>query len=377
MNIPNPWRPHLKRFLIPVLILTAVNAAAAVRGRVVRTPQEKPNGWTAPNCTTTFGLPGFYFTRDEGRTVSINPQPLPVNTGLNVVATDVPNRMFAMLGEDLYDSADAGCSWSMRSRGPMRPTSMVAAPGGRAYAWSYGSPDKRLLRISGSSFDSVKLPDMPLAVGVDPADAQHLVAVTRTRVYESHNAGSNWSDRGAVPAPLLNHAAIDPRDVRHIVVGRTGGASVSLDGGMTWQNGNTQGANVWSVAFSPADPKVVWMQGLVPSGRETVYRSIDGGITYSPVLAASSTSAGIHFNRELVVPNPNDPDTVAFGAWEGLAIVAASGAARLGPGYQWDSVTWSPAPGVIYLTVSQVFLTKKGASRDAPSVNSQLSTANR
>jgi hypothetical protein len=206
----------MRRLLIPVLILTAVNAAAAGRGRVIRTPHGQPTAWTAPNCTTTYGLPGFYFTRDDGRTVSVNPLPPPVDIPLHIVATDVPNRMFAILGQKLYDSADAGCNWTVRSTFPTPFLTLVAAPGGRAYAWSYA--ERRLLRISTFSFDSVELPDLPVAFGVDPGDAQHLVIVTRMRVHESFDAGSSWSDRQIVAYPLIDAAAVDPRDVRHIAV---------------------------------------------------------------------------------------------------------------------------------------------------------------
>lgn len=351
----------MKRFLIPALILTSVNVSAAGRGRVVRPPA----AWTAPACTATTGLPGFYFTRDEGRTLSINPDPIPVNAGVrSVVITDVPNRMYAISGDGLYESANAGCSWSFRAKIPAVLSTLVAAPGGRAYAWNYTEP--RIVRVSASAVEVIALPDAPRTFGVDPADAQHLMAVTRERVLESYDGGLSWSDRGAIPATTpLDTAAVDPRDVRHIavgyvaLVGAKASTAVSLDGGMTWQSGNTQGAILRDLSFSPADRNVIWTPGLAgPFGPLRVYRSVDGGLTYTTVPVESNTPKPILFNRLTLTPSPHDRDIAAYGADSGLLIIdARSGEARFAAGQEWNTVTWSPAPGVIYLTTTYYVLT--------------------
>jgi hypothetical protein len=273
----------MTRFLISALI-----AVAAARGRVVRPPSTlPPAAWAAPACTTTTGLRGFYFTRDEGRTLSINTDAIPVNTGVRaLVASDVPNRMYAIFADGLYQSVDAGCSWFFRSHVLDRVTAMVAAPGGIAYGWSYYDP--RVLRISASSVETIVLPDVPTTLGVDPADAQHLMTVTRARVFESHDGGLSWSDRGAIPANMpIDTAAIDPRDVRHIVVayvsavGAKGTTLVSLDGGITWQSGNPNGAILRNLVFSPVDRNVLWTPGWVPHSDNYVFtgRSTAGSRT--------------------------------------------------------------------------------------------------
>jgi len=349
----------LKRFLIPVLILTAVNAVAAGRGRVIRTPHGTPSVWTAPNCTTTYGLPGFYFTRDEGRTVSLNPHPRPVNSGVLVVVTDVPNRMFALFGDGLYDSVDAGCNWSLRSRLPLQPVStLTAAPGGRAYGWSYA--DGRILRISASSFDVVEASGRVMGFGVDPADAQHVVAVTQAKIQESFDGGSNWSDREVFAFPMIETAAVDPTDVRHIAisyvatVGAVPRVEVTRDGGITWQRA-PEGVRAWKLAFSPADPNAIWMTGRAwpPVGAAPLnaYQSADGGKTFD-CLAPPST---LYFNNLTLAPSPADAHVAAqASSFGGLAIIdAASKAIRFAPANsEWISVTWSPVPGVIYLTSS-------------------------
>jgi hypothetical protein len=79
----------------------------------------------------------------------------------------------------------------------------------------------------------------------------------------------------------------DPRDIRHIAVGYTHGGAISVDGGFTWQLSDTAGANVFTLAFAPSDRNVLWMEGLVPPGAETVYRSTDGGLSYGVILTES------------------------------------------------------------------------------------------
>jgi hypothetical protein len=126
------------------------------------------------------------------------------------------------------------------------------------------------------------------------------------------------------------------------------------DGGMTWQTTSTKGLKARNLAFSPANPNVVWMQGNVyPCGALNVYRSIDGGLAFDNCV----TSSSILFNGPTLAPSPTDPRIAAYSASRGLAILdAVSGAIRLAPAGGWDSVSWSPAPGVIYLTAVSFFL---------------------
>jgi hypothetical protein len=342
----------MKRILIPLLVLIAADALAATgRARATRAPKTPTSAaWTAPACTATAGLPGFYFTLDEGKTVSTNPHPLPVNMGVVIVPTDVPNRLFGIVGDVLYDSADAGCTWSLRTAVPLRPSSMIAAPNGRAYAWNYYEP--RLLRIAATSFDEVALPDTPKTIGVDPADAVHLVLVSRTKIYESHDAGSTWSERAAAPYIVLAAAAIDSRDVRHIAAGYTdhigavGRVAVSRDGGMTWQTSQTQVEGIWKLAFSPADSNVIWLHARSEAFAPLAFlRSDNGGVTFDFRLTPNFTA-----NSLTLTPSPTEPHIAAFAGYVGLAIIdAAAPAVRLAPG-AWETVTWSPAPGVLYIT---------------------------
>jgi hypothetical protein len=99
------------------------------------------------------------------------------------------------------------------------------------------------------------------------------------------------------------------------------GAFVTFDASRTWTQsiGITKGiANVFNVVVSPADPRVVWAQGLditeadagAPSGGRHIYRSVDGGLTFG---AAVDQGAGVTLvNGTTMAAPPSNPDVVYF-----------------------------------------------------------------
>lgn len=59
------------------------------------------------------------------------------------------------------------------------------------------------------------------------------------------------------------------------------------------------------------------------------------------------------FNGLALVGSPHDRGVVAYADNRGLLVVDSEpDEARFAPGQTWYTVTWSPAPGVIYLTTS-------------------------
>ena len=95
----------MRRLFLAVLVLSALNAAAAVRSRAARVP-----------CMVASGLPGFYISRDEGRTFTVNFDPVPVNAGVHIALSDVVNRLYAAFEDGVFQSSDGGCTWSLRGR---------------------------------------------------------------------------------------------------------------------------------------------------------------------------------------------------------------------------------------------------------------------
>src|SRR5438046_1359553 len=105
-------------------MLIASAAFAAERHRGVNPPNT--SAWTAPACQTVEGLPGFYFSSDQTRTVSANALHDPINVPVLLAITDVANHLLAVLEDGLYESGDAGCHWFFRGKFSNAFTGIVA-----------------------------------------------------------------------------------------------------------------------------------------------------------------------------------------------------------------------------------------------------------
>jgi hypothetical protein len=331
-----------------VAVIVALIAASSVhaqnRSRSVREPAI-PSAWITPACESVSGLPGLHIGAGDADLISGNDADDPTNTQVLVALTDVPNRMVALLGNRLFESTDAGCLWHVRTGLTKEFTGIVRAPGSRAYAWS--SRHDVLLRIWPAAVDYSVLPEAMLAVGVDPNNGQHLIAISKTRAYESANAGLDWTDNGRVPFAALYVAAVDPRDVRHVAIGGVDGSLRSNDGGLTWNGDGLPRLSTFGLAFA-ADGDGLWILTLdFPKHANVLYRSDVS------VLSSGPKMTDLQFSNGMLSPNPDDASIVAFRSWGGVSFFDLDfGTVRTrASNYpNWDSVTWSPASGIVYLT---------------------------
>jgi hypothetical protein len=297
-------RSHRNSCVFALSLLT-VAAGAAVAQEIA------PGGgtWTAPACSSVAGTAGVTFTTDEGATLTPTVRSL---TGTSytegVVALDTPNTLLATVGSALYRSTDAGCRWTLlsnlgRSSGNALLT-LTAAPGGRAYVWSLnGAP---LYRVDGRTITTLKSPvTSVMGFGVDPANRDHARLVdSNGQLWESTDAGATWSPLGRSPVSgaFAYRAAFDPQSLDHIAVGTmVSGAFVTVDAGRTWSQAtgtsSTGGnSNIFNLVISPVSGNVVWAQGIdlaenannVPSEGRHIFRSVDGGFTFTPVVDKSA-----------------------------------------------------------------------------------------
>ena len=348
----NP-RPAARTAALLALFVLEFPAAAERRRAALPETVLEPTFWSAPSCATVTGLPSIRFTADLGDTASSNDRSPSLNTRPHdLVATDIPNVLYAAFEDAIYESRDAGCSWAKRIIVPglgFSSVGMVTSHGGRTFAWN--NTDSMLVRIRPEGDDVVELPERVAAIGVDRSDASRMIAISMLGMaYASADGGDTWTARAKATNGVVIAAAFSPRDLDRIVVSTSAGqVAQSRDGGNTWSvTSSPNRANVWSVAFSPVDSNVIWLQGLGAARNETIYRSIDGGATFAPVLSASPQ---IPFNRRRLSPHPSDRDLVAFGSWNNLIVLnGASGSTRIGAmRFAWDVPIWSPAGGVLYL----------------------------
>jgi len=319
-------RSHRNSCLFALSLLT-LTAGAAVAQEVA------PGGgaWAAPSCSSVSGTAGVTFTTDEGATLTPTVRSL---TGTSytegVVALDTANNLLATVGSALYRSTDAGCRWTLvsnlsRSSGSALLT-LTAAPGGRAYVWSLnGSP---LYRVDGHTVTTLRSPvTSVMGFGTDPAAGDHARLVdSNGQIWESNDAGATWSPLGIAPVSgaFAYRAAFDPQSLGHIAVGTmSSGVFVTTDGGNSWSQAtgtsSTGGSsNIFNLVISPANGNVVWAEGIdlaenlnnVPSEGRHVFRSVDGGFTFTPVVDQSADVTLI--NGPTMAAHPTSANVLYF-----------------------------------------------------------------
>lgn len=223
---------------------------------------------------------------------------------LNVVATPgKPQELLAAVshpvwGTHIHHSGDGGANWSSLSAVPHHPSGRHAS--GLQSIWHLAwSPDGKRLYA-----------------GIDPAG-----------LFVSDDGGASWSDVTALnehetrvswePSRglfALHSICVDRNDPAHLVVGvSAGGVYRSIDGGATWSPGNAgvraeqlperfpvAGHNVHRVVMHPVNGQRLYRQCY-----NGTYRSDDGGASWTEITAGLPSDFGY-----AIACDPRDPDVV-------------------------------------------------------------------
>ena len=302
-----------KLICLAIALLPLAQAEAATRRRAATPPP------LFPHCTMVTGTAAVTFTRDDGRTLAPTAERL---TGIGytygLTATDEPDTLMAWHKDDLILSTDSGCSWRVVATIPEAefPPTLVAAPGGRVYAWS----DNRQFLVRHDARGTVKLksPAVFVGFGVNPGNADHVRAGSdEGAIWESVDGGETWhvlsTLRTDPQIPMFYRFAFDPADLDHVVAGTLGsGTYYTYDGGRVWRK--SQGidrANAFNGVISAAKGEHVWFMALdvATSGRH-IYLSKDGGATFSPVVAEGGGVKLI--NGPTMAAHPRNPNVLYF-----------------------------------------------------------------
>jgi hypothetical protein len=300
----------IRKWILTLLILgTAGIVSADTRRRAVAFPP------SFPPCSMITGTPAVTFTRDHGATLTPTAERLSgIGYTYGLAVLDTPSTLLAWHKSDLLISKDAGCTWRVTATFADFdfPPRIVAAKGGRAYAWS----DNRmfLVRYANDTAVKVKQPVAFIGFGVDRNDADHVRGGGNDgSIWESRDGGEIWSSIGALRSDTIFYRfAFDPANLDHIIAGTANsGALFSIDGGRTWTRSSIDGDNIFEVIVSPADAAIVWAQGLdFADERRHIYRSTDGGATFAVAVDASDNVFMI--NGSLLAPHPTNPGVLYF-----------------------------------------------------------------
>jgi photosystem II stability/assembly factor-like uncharacterized protein len=191
--------------------------------------------------------------------------------------------------------------------------------------WSADTWSGLELRTIGPALTSGRVAD----IAVDPTDHKRwFVAVASGGVWKTENAGSTWTPVfDGEGSYSIGCVTIDPRNPNVVWVG-TGennsqrsvgygdGVYKSEDGGKSWKNvGLKASEHIGRILVHPKDSNVVYVaaQGPLwaPGGDRGLYKTTDGGKTWSAVLTISENTGVTD-----VVMDPRDPDTLIAAAYQ-------------------------------------------------------------
>src|ERR1043166_686 len=170
-------------------------------------------------------------------------------------------------------------------------------------------------------------------LAIASSNSQVLLAAPRRGIFRSTDAGTNWSQRFATETMDLQFHPTDNNQA--IASGRSGEAWYSTNGGLSWTaaTGIPSGSGRVEITYSPSGPKTVFASVDRNSGE--LYRSTDGGHTYSLRNTGSNYLSGQGWYDNALWADPTSTNRVIVGGldlWR-----STNGGATLTKISQWFS----------------------------------------
>jgi photosystem II stability/assembly factor-like uncharacterized protein len=155
--------------------------------------------------------------------------------------------------------------------------------------------------------------------GVPGKPNEYLFGAVDGGVWKTTNGGNTWEPIfDAEPIASIGAITVDPSNPQIIYVG-TGesdmrsdisygdGVYKSTDGGATWRNiGLRDSQNIGRILVDPHDPNIVLVAALGhafgPNAERGVYRSTDGGATWTKTLSKNDDTGAIDLSWDLANP---------------------------------------------------------------------------
>jgi len=244
-------------------------------------------------------------------------------------------------GDGVFKSTDGGVTWSrLPSTRPTDPV-VCAAPGG-ACPWSYVnrlsiSPDgSKLLAATVTGIQrstdggvtwtlGAGLVGQVLDIDFDPANNQKAIASGYSASAFSTNGGAAWTLATYTPAiakngatgrvelayapsnPQIVYASVDQNDVAPPAPPATqGDIYKSTDGGQTFTKLNAVNPGNTFMGSQGGYDNIIWVNPLDPNfvivGGVNMYRSIDGGLNWTPIASGAFGTA--HSDHHTIVASP-------------------------------------------------------------------------
>ena len=244
---------------------------------------------------------GVFKSTNAGGTWSAVSDGLTASAPVSALAIDPTNPTIVYAASTgVLKSASGGEKWSPVTSGlPLNVSVLALAMDPSASSTLYAGTTAGLFKTinAGSSWSAIDVDPSVAevdAVAIDPTNPS-TVYVGARGVFKSTNGGASWSSASAgLPAalPAIQVLAIDPSTPSTLYAGTFGnGMYRSTDAGGSW-NTITTGAGpvdgvavhnfIGAFAFDPVTPGLVYVGTGVNGFGGSVFKSTDGGTTWSP-----------------------------------------------------------------------------------------------
>lgn len=236
---------------------------------------------------------GIWRTSDNGASWTPMDDFLPT-IGVSCMAMDPvnPDHLYAGTGEGFFNTGIPGTSNNAFRRGA-----------GIFKSEDAGSTWERLASTDGSAFYFVN------RIAIAPTNRDLILVATNDGIYRSTNRGDSFS---LVSAGKTYDICFHPTDPQKAIAGRSNGSVLrTTDGGQTWQTGTgTTGTRV-ELSYYRADPQTVYA-AISNNGRIKVYRSLDGGATFTLRTSGNGISTYANYNSAMWV-DPTNASRIVVG----------------------------------------------------------------
>lgn len=181
----------------------------------------------------------------------------------------------------VYVSSDGGAGWTPRGSAGGKALFLAAVPGGRLFAGT--EKDLLFSRDGGFTWTSIPLPEGTVFTSLAGTAGGDLFAGSAGSGLFRSSDGYGWQRVGDVPGDLVH--SLRSHNGTVIAAGTDAGFSVSLDGGLSWKNGDVI-YGIFSLAFDGqgrlwgASRTGLWHYSL-PEGEITAAQT--AGFDWSPL----------------------------------------------------------------------------------------------
>jgi PKD repeat protein len=227
-----------------------------------------------------------------------------------------PNKMYAVSARGgLFISTNGGANWSIAPGCDNMPMLRLASVcidhtndqiiylGTGDHNYYYSGSGVWKSTDGGTTFTQLGLAGkLVVDMIMDPTNANTIVAITNTGVYKTTNAGVTWTLKTA-SRPFDDLKAKANASTRTLYAATTdtaffrstdfGDTWTQISTGLTLPSGVTNGNGV-RLGVTPADSNVVYLSMIANGGM--VYKSTDGGTTFTGVKTASSPFLSYYSN---------------------------------------------------------------------------------